>query len=50
MAETNWFVWLLLAGVLAYPFVRRWRRRRLAAKMADRLLADVVKGKDSFRR
>ncbi len=36
----------LVVGVAA----RRWYRRRVAAKLADRLLDDVVKSKDSFRR
>lgn len=42
---------LMILGVLAAGMVaRQWYRRRVAAKLADRLLADVVRDKDSFRR
>jgi hypothetical protein len=30
--------------------IRYWFRRRRAAKLADQLLDEVVKGKDAFRR
>jgi len=30
--------------------IRRWIRRRRAARLADQLLDEVVKGKDAFRR
>lgn len=50
MTDTTWLFWIFLAAVLFYPFVRRWYRRRIAAKMADQLLSDVVRGKDAFRR
>jgi hypothetical protein len=45
--------WILLAIVISgwmVELVRRWYRRRVAAKLADKMLADVVKGKDAFRR
>ncbi len=45
--------WLLLSIGIGWAVVevgRRWYRRRIAAKLADRLLEDIVKGKDAFRR
>ncbi len=43
---------LLAVGLGGFFFLvgRQWYRRRLAAKLADDLLRDVVKGKDAFRR
>lgn len=41
---------LILGGLVLGVMARRWYRRRVAAKLADQLLADVVKSKDSFRR
>ncbi len=40
---------VLGSGVL-FVVGRLWYRRRVAAKLADDLLRDVVKGKDAFRR
>lgn len=46
------FVLPVLAGVvfLLALAIRYWLRRRRAARLADKLLADVVKAKDAFRR
>ena len=41
---------LTLGTILIYAIVLKWWRRRRAAKLADELLADVIKGKDAFRR
>ena len=41
---------LVICTVVIYFLVLRWWRHRKAAKLADKLLADVVKGKDSYRR
>ena len=41
---------LALCTILVYTIVQKWWRRRQAAKLADKLLADVIKGKDAFRR
>lgn len=38
------------AGGVVFLIGRQWYRRWLAGKLADRLLQDVVKGKDAFRR
>ena len=41
---------LILVLVVLYIIGLRWWRHRRAAKLADKLLAEVIKGKDSFRR
>jgi hypothetical protein len=41
---------LTLGTILVYTIVQKWWRRRRAAKLADELLADVIKGKDAYRR
>ncbi|MGV7229074.1 MAG: hypothetical protein ACQ9IQ_10495 [Nitrospirales bacterium] len=41
---------LALCTILVYAIVQKWWRHRRAAKLADKLLADVIKGKDAFRR
>ena len=41
---------LTLCTILVYTIVQKWWRQRRAAKLADKLLADVIKGKDAFRR
>lgn len=46
-------VWALIAAAVAMVvigLVRQWYRRRVAAKLADQMLSDVIKGKDAFRR
>ena len=50
MGDLEWLALILLLGILLFPFGRRWYRQRRAAKSADRLLAEVVRGKDAFRR
>ncbi len=37
-------------AVFVIDLGRRWYRRRVAARLADKMLADVIKGKDAFRR
>jgi hypothetical protein len=41
---------LTLCTILVYTIIQKWWRRRQAAKLADKLLADVIKSKDAFRR
>jgi hypothetical protein len=50
MDEIGWWLLLVACAGLGVGLVRRWYRRRVAAKLADQLLDDVVKGKDAFRR
>ncbi|MDP3089938.1 MAG: hypothetical protein Q8N04_04630 [Nitrospira sp.] len=37
-------------AMVGIGLVRRWYRRRIAAKLADQMLSEVIKGKDAFRR
>lgn len=41
---------LTLGTIVIYAIIHRWWRYRRAAKLADKLLAEVIKGKDAFRR
>jgi len=41
---------LTLTTILIYTMGQKWWRHRRAAKLADKLLADVIKDKDAFRR
>lgn len=48
--DSGWTLAVVVAGMLVFELGRRWYRRRVAAKLADALLSDVIKGKDAFRR
>jgi len=50
MDDISWPLLILIGVVLIAEAGRRWYRRRIAAKLADQLLDDVIKGKDAFRR
>jgi hypothetical protein len=41
---------LTLGTIVMYVLISRWWRYRRAAKLADKLLAEVIRGKDAFRR
>jgi hypothetical protein len=41
---------LTLGTIVIWAMGIRWWRYRRAAKLADKLLAEVIKGKDAFRR
>ena len=41
---------LTLSTILVSTLFHKWWRYRRAAKLADKLLAEVLKGKDAFRR
>jgi hypothetical protein len=41
---------LTLSTICIFTIIQKWWRHRRAAKLADDLLADVIKGKDAFRR
>ncbi len=41
---------LTVCTILIFTVVQKWWRHRQAAKLADKLLDDVIKGKDAFRR
>jgi hypothetical protein len=41
----------VLAGTFLVVFLaRKWQRRQRASRLADILLSDVIKAKDSYRR
>ena len=50
MDDTGWMLLSIVTGACLIEFGRRWYRRRVAARLADKLLRDVLKGKDAFRR
>ncbi len=50
MGDAGWALLIVAAGALVVELGRRWYRRRMAARLADKMLSDVVKGKDAFRR
>ena len=41
---------IIFITIVVYIIGLRWWRHRRAARLADKLLADVIKSKDSFRR
>jgi hypothetical protein len=50
MGDTGWLLLVLAIAVVLIEVGRRWYRRRIAARLADKMLADVLKAKDGFRR
>jgi len=50
MKDGNILPVLVGIGITLALAIRYWFRRRRAARLADQLLDDVVKGKDAFRR
>ncbi|MEQ1792931.1 MAG: hypothetical protein ABL970_01965 [Nitrospira sp.] len=46
----GWALAIAVAGMLIFELGRRWYRRRVAGKLADQLLSDAIKRKDSARR
>lgn len=50
MEESGLALVAAAAAMVVIGLVRRWYRRRVAAKLADQMLSDVIKGKDAFRR
>jgi len=50
MDETGWIVLSLFGGAVLWIVIRYRYRRWKAGKLADKILDDVIKGKDAFRR
>jgi len=50
MEDIGWVVLIVGAVAFAGKQWRSWYRRRVAARLADTMLSDVLKGKDAFRR
>lgn len=47
-------LWVGISGfagsLLVFYLARKWQRRQKASRLADVLLSDVLKAKDSYRR
>jgi len=51
MNTTLWIGGGLFAGSMLVAYIaRKWQRRQKASRLADVLLSDVLKAKDSYRR
>ena len=50
MGDVGWQLGVAVVFAIAVTIGYRLYRRRKAAKSADRLLDEVLKGKDAFRR
>ena len=50
MGDTVWSLLVIAVAVVLIDWARRWYRQRVAGRLADKMLADVIKGKDAFRR
>jgi|CXWL01.1.fsa_nt_gi hypothetical protein len=50
MSDVEWPALILVFGGVLIAQGWRWYRQRRAAMSSDKLLADVPKGKDAFRR
>jgi hypothetical protein len=50
MGDAGWALLIVAVGALMAELGRRWYKRRVAARLADKMLSDVLKGKDAFRR
>ena len=50
MDDTVLIILIGIGGVVLWLMLHQWYRRWKAGKLADKMLEDVVKGKDAFRR
>lgn len=50
MDDTVWMILIGIGGVVLWLLIHQRYRRWKAGKLADKLLSEVVKGKDAFRR
>ena len=50
MDDTVWMIVIGIGGVVLWLLIFQRYRRWKAGKLADKMLEDVVKGKDAFRR
>ena len=50
MDDTDWMVLIGIGGVVLWLVAHQRYRRWKAGKLADKMLDDVIKGKDAFRR
>jgi hypothetical protein len=50
MDDMSWMIFILVGGVVLWVVIHHRYRRWKAGKLADKVLEDVIKGKDAFRR
>jgi hypothetical protein len=50
MDNTGWMILIGIGGVVLWLVIHQWYRRWKAGKLADKMLKDVIRGKDAFRR
>jgi hypothetical protein len=50
MVDIGLTILLLVSGVVVWLVIHQQYHRWQAGKLADKMLADVIKGKDAFRR
>jgi hypothetical protein len=50
MDNTGWMIFIGIGGVVLWLVIHQQYRRWQAGKLADKMLEDVLKGKDAFRR
>jgi hypothetical protein len=50
MDDTGWMILIGIGGVVLWLVIHQRYRRWQAGKLADKMLKDVIKGKDAFRR
>ena len=50
MGDTVWMILIVIGGLVLWLVIHQRYRRWKAGKLADKMLEDVVKGKDAFRR
>lgn len=50
MGDTVWMILIVIGGLVLWLVIHQRYRRWKAGKLADKMLEDVVRGKDAFRR
>jgi len=50
MDDTIWMILIGIGGLVLWLVIHQRYRRWKVSKLADKMLEDVVKGKDAFRR
>jgi hypothetical protein len=50
MDDTGWMILIAIGGVVLWLVIHQRYRRWKTGKLADKMLEDVMKGKEAFRR
>ncbi len=50
MDDKDWMILMGIGGIVLWLAMHQRYRRWKAGKLADKMLKDVIKGKDAFRR